>query len=139
MPDWTVLFGASKAESTLLVLFIPSGDRTGQAINQEEWVDKALDVLGTYCGGATAFPRGRGVWRDDQQGGKLIYDNPVVVQCYTNEAILEQHAARIGEFLVQMGKGTNQGAVGYVIDRDYLEIQFALEESAHGQERSEDR
>lgn len=126
MPDPADLFDAHKSESTLLVLFIPSIDRFGASIDQEVWVTSALDVLGKCFGGATAFPQGRGVWRDDEQGGKLIYDDPVVIQCYTNEASLEQHATELRDFLVRMGTETHQGAVGFVIDRDYLEIRFPL-------------
>ncbi len=50
--------------------------------------DEALKVLGECFGGATAFPQGKGVWRDDAQGGKLLFDEPVVIQCYTNEDAL---------------------------------------------------
>lgn len=82
MGDFAKVLGASKAASTLLVLFIPSRDRNDRAIDQVHWVDEALSVLGTLFGGATAFPQGRGVWRDDAQGGKLLFDEPVVIQCY---------------------------------------------------------
>jgi hypothetical protein len=126
MPDHAELFDAHKSESTLLVLFIPSIDRLGASIDQEVWVTSALEVLGRCFGGATAFPQGRGVWRDDEQGGRLVYDDPVVIQCYTNEASLEQHATGLRDFLLRMGTETNQGAVGFVIDRDYLEIRFPL-------------
>jgi len=126
MADHADLFGADKSESTLLVLFVPSIDRFGMSIVQDEWVTTALEVLGECFGGATAFPQGRGVWRDDVQGGRLIYDEPVVIQCYTSEAALEQHASELRDFLVRMGTETKQGAVGFVIDRDYLEIRFPL-------------
>jgi hypothetical protein len=33
-------------------------------------------VLGNLFGGATAYPRGKGVWRDDEQGGKLPFESP---------------------------------------------------------------
>ena len=111
MPDHADLFDADKSESTLLVLFIPSIERIGVSMDQELWVTNALELLGRCLGGATAFPQGRGVWRDDAQGGKLIYDDPVVIQCYTNEASLEQglnpavasdQAAR----LIRHGQGT---------------------------------
>jgi hypothetical protein len=133
MADWSQVFGVSKAEPLLMVLFIPSVDRQMHAIDQPTWVDNALEVLGTHCGGATAFPQGRGVWRDDQQAGKLIYDNPVVIHCYTHGEILEQNARPIKEFLLRMGTATNQGAVGYVIDGKYFEIQFPLREGDRGQ------
>jgi len=124
MPRWDETLSATKSESTLLVLFIPSVDREMQPIDQETWLEKALDVLGSSFGGATAFPRARGVWRDDSQDGRLVYDDPVVIQCYTNEPALELHVETLRTFLVNMGRTTNQGAVGLVIDRDYLEIQF---------------
>jgi hypothetical protein len=139
MPDYASLLGASKSASTLLVLFIPSQDRYEQPIDQEYWVTEALAVLGQCFGGATAFPQGRGVWRDDAQGGKLLLDEPVVIQCYTSEEALEEPAAPLREFLVRMGTEARQGAVGLVIDRDYLEIGFPLEtESAVTEDGAED-
>lgn len=128
-------FAASKAESNLLVLFIPSVDRHERAIDQEPWVKGALNILGECFGGATAFPRARGVWRDDAQGGRLVFDDPVVIQCYTNEPALEQNAAQLRSFLVRMGEQTNQGAVGLVIDRDYLEIRFPAKGTSGGKKR----
>jgi hypothetical protein len=127
MPDFAGALGASKAASTLLVLFIPSKDRSNKPIDQEYWVGEALRVLGTLFGGATAFPQGKGVWRDDAQGGKLLFDEPVVIQCYTSEQALEQQAPALRDFLHRMGREARQGAVGLVIDRDYLEIGFPLE------------
>src|SRR5262249_223051 len=141
MPD----FNADKKQSTLLVLFIPSADRHGESLGKREqkrWVRKALKVLGENMGGATAFPRGLGVWReggrgrglgggrgggrDDAGNGELVWDKPVLIQCYTAEETLEQQAAPLRQFLIQMGTQTRQGAVGFVIDRDYYEIQFPL-------------
>lgn len=124
MSRWDEILNATKSRSTLLVLFIPSVDRDMEPIDQESWSERSLTVLGNLFGGATAFPRGRGVWRDDHRGGQLVFDDPVVVQCYTSEAAIEEHAEALREFLMKMGTATNQGAVGLVIDRDYLEIQF---------------
>ena len=69
---------------------------------------------------------------DDARGGVLVFDEPVVVQCYTGEELIEQQADRLRDFLVRMGTETRQGAVGLVIDRDYLEIGFALPEAEGG-------
>jgi hypothetical protein len=93
MPEFAGALGASKAESALLVLFIPSKDRSDQAIDQGYWVDEALKSLGMMFGGATAFPQGRGIWRDDAQGGKLLFDEPVIIQCYTSELMIEKNLA----------------------------------------------
>jgi hypothetical protein len=112
------------------VLFIPSKDRADQPIDQDHWVAEALRVLGRLFGGATAFPQGKGVWRDDAQGGKLLFDEPVVIQCYTSEAALDERADDLRDLLHRMGREARQGAIGFVIDRDYLEIGFPLEEEA---------
>jgi hypothetical protein len=129
MPDFAHRLGASKAASTLLVLFIPSRDRADEPIDQELWVGEALGVLGRLFGGATAFPQGRGVWRDDAQAGRLLFDGPVVIQCYTTVGALDQRADDLKEFLYRMGREARQGAIGLVVDRDYLEIGFPLEHS----------
>jgi hypothetical protein len=128
MSEFATKLGASKSASTLLVLFVPSHDRSGARIDQAFWVEEVLRVLGELFGGATAFPQGRGVWRDDSQGGQLHFDEPVVVQCYTAADLIEQHAEKLRDFLVRMGTEGKQGAVGLVIDRDYLELRFPLPE-----------
>ena len=40
---------------------------------------------------------------------------------------MEQQAAPLRDFLIAMGTETRQGAIGFVIDQDYYEIQFPLE------------
>ncbi len=115
---------ADKKESSLLVLFIPSVDREESPIDHETWVVAALKMLGNCFAGATAFPQGRGVWRDDARGGILVFDEPTVIQCYTSDAAIEANKGALREFLVQMGRLTNQGAVGFVINRDYFEFRF---------------
>jgi hypothetical protein len=119
--------GASKAASTLLVLFFPSMDRSDEPIDQDFWVQETLGVLGSLFGGATAFPQGLGVWRDDAQDGRLLFDQPVVIQCYTSDSALEREVDSLRKFLHRMGREAKQGAIGLVVDRDYLEIGFPLE------------
>jgi hypothetical protein len=129
MADLAEQFQAGRNEATLLVLFIPSADREGNPLGKKEqrrWVRKALKFLGKRLRGATAFPRGWGVWQDDAQGGRLVWDRPVLIQCFTNEEALQQESGPLREFLVQLGTETNQGAVGFVIDRTFYEIGFPL-------------
>jgi len=127
MPTIADILGASKAASCLLVLYIPSKDRSDEPIEQGYWVEEALEVLGKLFGGATAFPQGKGVWRDDAQGGLLLFDQPVVIQCYTSEVALLREASALRDFLNRMGTEARQGAIGLVVDRDYLEIGVPLE------------
>jgi hypothetical protein len=42
MPDFAGALGASKAASSLLVLFVPSKDRSDMPIDQAYWVNEAL-------------------------------------------------------------------------------------------------
>src|SRR4051794_6844231 len=127
MADFATALGASKGASTLLVLFIPSRDRTDEAIDQGYWVEETLNTLGTLFGGATAFPQGRGIWRDDAQGGVLLFDEPVVIQCYTSAHVIEDKINLLSNFLHRMGREARQGAVGVVIGGEYFEIGFPLD------------
>jgi hypothetical protein len=119
--------GADKAADSLVVLFIPSVDRDEKPIDQEVWVTGALKMLGSLLAGATAFPQGRGGWRGDSRGGVLIFDEPTLIQCYTTEALIDQHLEAMRDFLLEMGRETNQGAVGLVIAGVYYEIKLAVE------------
>jgi hypothetical protein len=110
-------------KTVLVVLFVPSVERDGiRAINQEYWTDAALEVFGQLFGGATAFPRAKGVWRDDEKGGVLVKDQPVVLHCYTTPADISDsaHLSRLGSFCRRMGREANQGEVGLVIGDEYL-------------------
>ena len=113
--------------TTQLVLFVPSKDRQGAPIGQDYWVDQILVTLGKLFRGATAYPRGRGVWRDDQQGGHLILEEPVIVFSYVPEEALTVEALQVVyQQISRLGRETNQGEIGLVIDGKYYGItEFA--------------
>src|SRR5438876_9272464 len=124
------LLQADRNEATLLVLFIRSADRAGEPLGKKEqkrWVRDALRLLGRALGGATAFPRGWGVWRDDAQGGRLVWDRPILIQCFTNEEALREHSNAVREFMIDLGTKTKQGAVACVLDNTMYQIRFPLE------------
>lgn len=121
----------ARRKRLLVVLFIPSVERDGiTAIDQDRWVDGALDLFGRVFGGATAYPRAKGVWRDDENDGRLIKDNPVVLHSYMAPEAMEnpQNEASLGAFCRKMGRETNQGEVGLVIADEYLAITDFTEE-----------
>ena len=112
MPDRLL---RERHKRVLVVLFIPSIERDGQtAIDQDRWVGEALDMLGRVFGGATAYPRAKGVWRDDERQGTLVFDEPIVIHCYTTSTDIEDdhHLAELGAFCRRMGRQTNQGGGG---------------------------
>lgn len=117
--------GSSLPKGTLQVtVFIPSVDRVGDSIDQKYWREATLELLGTLFRGATAFPPGRGVWRDDARGGELVYDDTVLVTSYADPAALNQKALMaIRKFLHRLGREANQGEVGIVIGGNYYGVQ----------------
>jgi len=110
----------------LVVLFVPSVERNGTTpIDQARWVDLSLEMLGRVFGGATAYPKAKGIWRDDERGGALVKDEPVVVHCYTTPDDLEdeRNLAELGGFCRKMGRDARQGEVGLVIGDEYFAIR----------------
>ncbi len=116
-----------QGRKTLLVaLFIPSVERDGiTAVAQDKWAEAALEMFGRVFGGATAHPKATGIWRDDERGGALIKDEPVVIHCYMTPDDIhdETKQAELGGFCRRMGRETNQGEIGLVIGDEYFAIQ----------------
>jgi hypothetical protein len=128
MPDD---FLRERHRRVLVVLFIPSVDRDGVTpIDQEHWLQKALDMFGNVFGGATAYPRAKGVWRDDEREGRLVFDEPVVIHCYTSPEDIQNagNLAALASFCRRMGRETNQGEVGLIISDEYIAIRNFAEE-----------
>ena len=115
----------------LVVLFVPSVERDGRTtINQQRWVNAALEMFGLVFGGATAYPKAKGIWRDDDRGGALVRDEPVVIHCYTTPDDIEDAAnlAALGSFCRRMGRDARQGEIGLVIGDEYFAIHNFAEE-----------
>ena len=87
-------------------------------------------MFGRVFGGATAYPKARGVWRDDERGGVLVMDEPIAVHCYTTPGEIEddENLAEIATFCRRMGREARQGEVGLVIGDEYFAIQDFTEE-----------
>jgi hypothetical protein len=124
-----ILSGGRKR--VLVVLFVPSVERDGAApIDQSRWVDAALEMFGRVFGGATAYPKAKGIWRDDERAGALVKDEPVVVHCYTTPVAIQdaRNLAELGSFCRKMGREARQGEVGLVVGDEYFSIRdFAQE------------
>lgn len=115
----------------LVVLFVPSVERDGSTrVDQQHWVEASLEMFGRVFGGATAYPKAQGVWRDDERGGALIKDEPVVVHCYTTPANIQDdhHLAALRAFCRKMGREARQGEIGLVIGDEYFAIRDFEEE-----------
>src|SRR5690349_13100686 len=117
LPQAEQIFRSSLPVATsLLIVFVPSKDREGNPVDQDHLVDEVLKTLGTLYRGSTAYPRGRGVWRDDARGGVLIVEEPVIVFSYIPaEALTTQSLETLYKTLSRMGRATNQGEIGVVL------------------------
>ena len=118
---------------TLVVLFIPSVERDGKTkIPQDHWVSEAMKMFGSVYGGATAYPRAKGVWRDDERKGALVFDEPVVIHCYTTpkDAGSQAKLRKLAAFCRRMGRETKQGEIGLVIADHY----YAISEFTEGKQ-----
>jgi len=62
-------------------------------------------------------------------------EKEVFIQCYTSEQAIERQAAKLRDFLHRTGREAKQGAIGLVIDRDYLEIGLPLEDTPASRQR----
>lgn len=113
--------GAS-LEKSFRHLFILDKGRDGQSIDQAHWTDEALSVLGSLFRGATAFPPGKEVWRDDARGGALLQEVTVMVTSYVAAAELNRNLGRLRTFLHKFGREARQGEVGVVISGSYHAI-----------------
>jgi hypothetical protein len=104
------------------------------AMDQPRWVDSALEMFGRVFGGATAYPKAKGIWRDDERGGTLVMDEPVVVHCYTTPTDIEdgRNLAELGSFCRKLGRDTHQGEVGLLVGDEYFAIRDFLEEYDEG-------
>ena len=112
-------------KTLLVVLFIPSVERDGNTgVDQGYWVDAALEMFGRVFGGATAYPKAKGIWRDDKRAGWLVKDEPVMIHCYMRPDDINDGAkqAELGNFCRRIGRETNQGEVGLVIGDEYFAI-----------------
>jgi hypothetical protein len=124
MIDWHKTLGGGPPSGTIqITLFIASVDREGKTIEQVYWRDQSLAIFGKLFRGATAFPPGRGVWRDDQNNGTLIYDETILITSYIAPEILTQETTtELRRFLHRYGRESNQGEVGLIVEGSYIGI-----------------
>lgn len=100
------LLGAGPSAGTVqFSVFVPGADRSGTPIDQESWREETLGVLGTLFRGATAFPPGRGVWRDDEADGALLFEDVVLVTSYASpDDVTDEALGRLRVFLHRLGR-----------------------------------
>jgi hypothetical protein len=120
--DW---LGSMPGERRDLVvtLFVPSQTRDGDHIDHDFWRTQALTVMTSLFGGATAVEC-QGAWRDDERGGGIKLERNSTVQSYMAKTSWNNATAtELAKFLHYMGRESNQGEIGLVVDGVYFPIR----------------
>jgi hypothetical protein len=107
----------------VITLFIPSLTRDGDPIDHNFWRVQALEVMTGLFGGATAVEC-QGAWRDDEKGGAIKVERNSTVQSYMAKSSWNSTtAAELAKFLHRMGRESNQGEIGLIVDGVYFPIR----------------
>jgi hypothetical protein len=107
-----------------VTLFVPSVTRDGEPVDQVYWREEALKAFGELFRGGTAYPPGRGVWRDDDAEGALLFEDVVIVFSIVPSDVLDDEAIirDLSQFLQRLRLEANQGEIGLMIGEYYLGI-----------------
>lgn len=112
-----ILASETEPNSKLFVLFIPSKDKHGNDLpDQDIWATAAADMFTKVFGGATEMPPAKGKWYNEESE-EIITEAVVLVHSYARDsAITRENIQRIAEFCHRMGRETNQGEVALLVD-----------------------
>ena len=119
------VFGQGGRRVVEVTIFVPSADRDGKLIrDQEEWSKRALDFLGDLYGGATTLGPVEGVWKNPKTE-QLVHEKPFLVYTYVTEDDIhdERKLKHLRDFCVEMGTKTRQGEVALKIGERLMFIE----------------
>lgn len=108
--------GGDSRNETLVILFIPTKDKTGKDLKDwSVWLKAAIKVLSEQFGGATVMAPAQGAWHNPETD-EVISEEVHLVHSYGNPDDKLSCFGPIASFLHRMGKATKQGEVGLVVD-----------------------
>jgi len=106
--EFATFIGAAEDVSIeRLALYIPSKDRSGNLIVQEQWIERGMRLLAEIGGGATRLPV-EGIWKD---GEKYLEESVMQIYTFLDPDKFYEHLNELREFLHSMGEETKQGEV----------------------------
>jgi len=112
-----ILTSETEPNSKLFFLFIPSKDKDGNDLSdQDMWATAAADMFTRIFGGATEMPPAKGKWYNEESD-EIITEAVVLVHSYARDSAISQESLqRIAEFSHRMGRETSQGEVALLVD-----------------------
>lgn len=81
------LGAAEEATQDRITIYIPSRDQDGEAVEFENWVERALEFLSEIGGGATRMPPARGAWRNPASGALIVEEVTLVYSFIDADAL----------------------------------------------------
>ena len=110
-----------------LLVFVPEGQRKSTEVPvdlQDRWVMKLLGLCSELFGGATAYGRGVGVWKDEQSG-ETHWDRVTVVESWIDPALRRKKGwmNRLTRALEKMCGELRQKEVGCIINGRWMVVQ----------------
>jgi hypothetical protein len=121
--DLAEAVGADQASAIQrLTLYIPSRDQHGQDFDPKPWIDRALELLSTIGGGATAMPPVDGAWINPKTS-QLVTEKVVLVYTFIDPDKFEAALPELRAFLHELGKETDQGEIVFEFEDRLFKIR----------------
>lgn len=98
-----------------VAIYVPATDNVNEAVDNSAMVESCAAMLSEFFGGATIQP-GRGAWVSDRDG--LVLEDTTIVYAYCTAEDLENHAADIEAFALEMKAAMHQEAVSVEVNRE---------------------
>ena len=105
-----------------LQIFVPEGNRTSVAVPvdlQDQWTVRMLRRCADLFGGATAYGRGVGIWKERHGGtARVQWDRVTVIETWIDPGThrLQPKLDALARSLSRMGRDLRQEVVGCMID-----------------------
>ena len=94
-------------------VYVPSTTDVNKACDSSEWIEKAMNVLSSAFGGATAT-NALGAWISSQ--GELVKENVTVVFSYATQPQLETNIESVYEFCLMMKQALSQESIALEVN-----------------------
>jgi hypothetical protein len=129
------LGAAEQAVQDRVTLYRPSRDSNGEAVDFEEWVGQAMELLSQIGGGATRMPPAQGAWFNPETDA-LITEDVTLVYTYVDGDALAERLSDLRRFLHAMGRALKQGEIVVEFNDTLYKIRkFDRRGGRHGSSR----
>lgn len=111
-----------RRRSKRLVIFVPEGKRAVSALPVElndPWVGRLLEMLAREFGGATAYGRGVGAWREGESEESVVYyDRITVVESWIDprDPKWEDRTGSVCKTIARMCGDLGEQAIAWMVD-----------------------